>query len=341
MKSSRFLASLAVVASLGALLLAQPKGDAPSGAAMTAAANSFLGTLDEAHKARATFGYDDAERLNWYFIPRPRKGLPIKDMSEASVKAAHQLIAGGLSQAGYEQALNVMSLEELLYLLEAGDRSQRRQRRDPLNYYISIFGTPHDRGTWGWRLEGHHLSLNYTITNNQVGSSTPEFFGANPGRVDAGPGRAIRVLGTEEDLARQIVRLASPEQRALLWIDKTAPEDVRGANKLQPEITDPVGLSADKLSPDQKQLLAQLLDEYLKNMPDDVSRSRRSDLEKAQPEEIYFAWWGSIEPNEPHYYRVQGPSFIIEYNNVQNNANHVHSMWRSLAGDFNLPRESR
>jgi len=231
--------------------------------------------------------------------------------------------------------------------LEPGERTERRERRDPRKYYFSVFGTPGLTGTWGWRLEGHHISLNFSIKDGQVVASTPEFFGANPGLIDAGPGRSVRVLGAEEDLARQILKACSPEQLKVTWIDKKAPGDLRGGGPAfgapqdrmatQPEKTPPAGLAAKDMTDDQRKLLAQVMSEYLKNMPPDVEKTRRAEVNAAGLDKIYFAWWGDQERNQPHYYRIQGPTFVIEYNNTQNEANHVHSMWRQLAGDFNIP----
>ncbi|HTI51783.1 MAG TPA: DUF3500 domain-containing protein [Planctomycetaceae bacterium] len=339
----RFAVSFAVLGTMGALLLAQGEQTPASGKAMMQAAQRFRETLTKEQLAQASFGFDDPERLNWHFIPRPRKGLPLRDLEGAALKAAHAVITSGLSGAGYEQALNVMSLEEVLYLLETGDRAERRERRNPGKYYLSIFGTPSDTGKWGWRVEGHHLSLNYTLNGGQVIGSTPEFFGANPAFIDAGPGRSIRVLGTEEDLARQILKLCTAETLKVVHVDPKAPDDLRGGNSqggpntTQAETTPPVGLPASKMTGDQKMLLGELLTEYLKNMPQDVSSKRRARLTEAGFDNIYFAWWGDTERNQRHQYRVQGPTFIIEYNNTQNNANHVHSFWRDLAGDFGIP----
>ena len=252
------------------------------------------------------------------------------------MQTALALLRSGLSEAGYDQALNVMSLEEVLYLLEGGKREERRERRDPQKYYLSVFGTPGPRGNWGWRIEGHHLSLNYTLKDGEVVSSTPEFFGANPGQIDAGPGRRIRVLGPEEDIARQILKTCSPEQQKAAWISKDAPDDIRSVGTLQPDTSAALGLAMSKMSDDQKKLMAELLSEYLKNMPEDVVAERRGRISSAGMDNIYFAWWGSSEMNERHEYRVQGPTFLIEYNNTQNSANHVHSIWRNMDGDFNL-----
>ena len=331
-----------VAVTMAAILFAQSETKEPSGKAMLQAAQKFRSTLSREQLARASFGFDDAERLNWHFIPRERKGLPLRELEGESLKAAQALIASGLSQAGYEQALSIMSLEEVLYLLEAGDRTERRERRNPGKYYISIFGTPSETGKWGWRVEGHHISLNYTLDRGDVVSSTPEFFGANPAFIDAGPDRVIRPLGTEEDLARQILKLCTPDLLKTAYIDKTAPGDLRVGSDAQhpnpqPETTPAVGLAASQMTADQKKLLAELLGEYLKNMPADISGRRRAALMQAGIDKIHFAWWGETERNQPHYYRIQGPTFLVEYNNTQNKANHVHSYWRDFAGDFGIP----
>lgn len=338
MRNTRTLAAGCVLLfASGALLLARVQREDPSGVKITQHAQAFLKTLTDAQKQKASFPYDSKERLNWHYIPRPRKGLPLKELDRNARKAAHALLQASLSEAGYSQALNVMSLEEVLYLLEKGDREKRRANRDPLKYYISIFGTPSLKGTWGWRIEGHHVSLNYTITNGKVVASTPEFFGANPALIDAGPKRKIRVLGPEEDIARQVLLLCDREQLKAAHISPKAPDDIRSKGTPQPETTPPVGLPVAKMSAAQKKLMGQLLAEYLQNMPADISRERRAKIEKAGIGNVYFAWWGDKRPNKRHAYRVQGPTFLIEYNNTQNDANHLHTVWRNMAGDFNVP----
>lgn len=335
--AQQLAAGVLVIAAMGALLLAQGEKAPASGVAMTVAAQKFLASLSPEQKAQATFKFDDAERLNWHFIPRVRKGLPLKDMMGAALQSAQELAATGLSKTGYDQTLNIMSLEDVLYLIEEGTPQERREKRDPRKYYFSVFGTPSETGKWGWRLEGHHLSLNYTIENGVVTSSTPEFYGTNPGVIEAGPGRSIRVLGPEEDLARQVLKLCTGDQVKAAHLDTKAPDDIRGANVPQPDTSAPVGLPAEKMTEDQKKVLATLIDEYLKNMPADVSQRRLESIKKAGFDKIAFAWWGGTERNERHYYRVQGPTFLIEYNNTQNNANHVHAVWRDMAGDFAIP----
>lgn len=336
----RLAVAVLAVGTMAALMFAQgKKQEAPTASKMADAAVNFLGTLTEEQKSQATFSFDDKERLNWHFIPRERKGLPLKAIEGAPLKAALTLIQSGLSEAGYDQAVNVMSLEEVLYLLEGGEREYRRSRRDPQKYYISVFGTPSKTGRWGWRVEGHHLSLNYTLDGGKVVSATPEFFGANPGFIDAGPKREIRVLGPEEDLARQVLKLCTPAQQAKAWIAKEAPDEIRAAGVAQPVVTKAVGLPISEMSDDQKQLMRDLLSEYLKNMPSAVEEARRKRINDAGLDNISFAWWGSSERNERHHYRVQGPTFLIEYNNTQNDANHVHSVWRNIDGDFDVARK--
>jgi hypothetical protein len=340
----RFTVPVVVAVTMGAILYAQGQTQEPSGKAIVQAAQALRAKLSKEQLARATFAFDDAERLNWHFIPRERKGLPLRDLEGPALQAAHALISSSLSKTGYDQAVSIMSLEEVLYLLETEpkDRAERRERRNPGKYYISLFGTPSETGRWGWRLEGHHISLNYTLDKGELVSTTPEFFGTNPASIEAGPGRSIRVLGPEEDMARQILKLCTPEQAKIVQIDAKAPNDLRVGPKAeapsaQPETTPPVGLPASQMSPDQKKLLAELITEYLANMPADVAARRRAMLTEAGFDNIHFAWWGEAERNLPHYYRVQGPTFLVEYNNVQNSANHVHSYWRDFAGDFGIP----
>ncbi len=339
MNARKFALSLLVVGTLGALLVAQAPAPTPSGQAMLAATSKFEAAITPEQWDQCQFDFADPERLNWHFIPRERKGLPLKALEGAPLAAAHGMIRSGLSEAGYDQTLNVMSLEEVLYLLEGGEREYRRNRRDPNNYYLSVFGTPAATGTWGWRLEGHHLSLNFTIENGKVVSSTPEFFGANPGQVVAGPGRAIRVLGREEDVARQILKLCDAEQSKRAWISRTAPDEVPGPGAPQPVVGAPEGLPVSAMSAQQKELLQELVGEYLKNVPADVAEDRRAAINAAGLDQITFAWWGDADLNQRHHYRVQGPTFVIEYNNTQNDANHVHSMWRNIGGDFHVTRQ--
>jgi hypothetical protein len=334
-KRKLLLGSAVALAMVAALVAAKSGEERTSGLRMAEAATGFLAKLSPEQRAQATFGYNDPERLNWHYIPKPRKGIPLKALDPAARDAAREFIATGLSKEGYQQAVNVMSLDDVLYLLETDEWAARRTRRDPLNYYLSVFGTPGDQGQWGWRLEGHHLSLNFSVQDGRVVSSTPEFFGANPAQLDAGPGRSLRVLAPLEDTAREIVRTCTPEQMKIVLVGNKAPNDVWSTNKLQPVLMPEVGLLASEMSKDQQALLRHLLAEYLKASPTDIRAERESQLEAAGFGKIRMAWWGSLNRNEKHAYRLQGPTFLVEYNDTQNNANHVHTVWRSVAGDLN------
>lgn len=340
MRGKPVIAAVSMLAVMALLLRAQtPDNALPSGVRMIQSAQTFRALLTPAQLQQASFGFNDPERLNWHFIPRERKGLPLRDLQGPALKAAHDLLKSGLSDAGYDQVMNVMSLEEVLYLLEGGEREYRRERRHPGKYYLSFFGEPTQEGTWGWRVEGHHLSLNFTVEKGRVVSSTPEFYGANPGTVEAGQQRQIRILGREEDLARSLFKLCDSRQQALCWVSKVAPDEVPGPNEPQPVVNAAAGLPFSQMSEDQRQLLRELLSEYLRNLPADVEQARRQRINDAGLDGIHFAWLGDPDLHQRHHYRIQGPTFIIEYNNTQNNANHVHSMWRDVAGDFNIPRK--
>ncbi|MGH9838055.1 MAG: DUF3500 domain-containing protein, partial [Blastocatellia bacterium] len=302
-----------------------------SAAAMADGANKFLASLNAEQKAKATFGFDDEQRFDFHFIPRPRKGVPLKELNEAQRKLAMDFLKTGFSAGGYQQATQVISLEPILAEIEG---ASRRFPRDPELYYVSIFGTPSAKTTWGWRFEGHHLSFNFTVVKGELIANTPLFFGSNPAEVRQGDRKGLRVLAGEEDMGRNLVGALDEKQRAVAIFDKTAPSDIlslanRKANPLKPE-----GIAATQFTKQQKELLTKLIDEYLQPMPPDVAAERLKKLKDAGMDKIFFAWAGGTGKGEPHYYRVQGPTFLIEYDNTQNNGNHIHSVWRDFNGDF-------
>lgn len=316
---------LAAIFSFGALAKAGPEG------AMADAARKFLACLSPENRAKALFAFADAERLNWHFIPRERKGLPLKEMNEAERMAAAQLLRSSLSADGYETAETIRSLEKVLRFIEKSDR------RDSELYFFSIFGAPGGAGHWGWRIEGHHLSLNWTIASGRL-ASTPQFFGANPAevRVDApgGPKRGTRALGPEEDLARALLDSLSEEQKKQAIVGTTAPADIFTAAEKTARRLDDSGVTYGSLTREQKGLMQNLVTHYARKAPDHVASDRLQKIIRSTPESIRFAWMGSTERGKGHYYRVQGPTFLIEYDNTQNDANHVHSVWRDFKGDF-------
>jgi hypothetical protein len=300
-----------------------------SAAVMRDAARNYLAALSPEQVARLKFEFGADERMNWHYIPRPRAGLSFKDMDASQQRLAHAFLSSGLSQRGYMKANTIMSLESVLRELEQG----KGPERDPELYFFSIFGEPSDERSWGWRIEGHHLSLNFTLAEGQLVAATPAFFGSNPAEIRQGPRKGLRVLAGEEDRARTLLNSLNPDQRRLAVIQTDAPGDILSANHRKADVGPPVGLPAGKLGAQQVELLMELLREYADNMPPDVAAARMEQVQ-ADIRKIHFAWAGSQERGKPHYYRIQGPTFLVEYDNTQNDANHIHAVWRNLLGDF-------
>lgn len=296
---------------------------------MLQAANAFLASLEPAQRSKALFEFEDAERLNWHFVPRSRRGLPLKEMSATQQGLAHAILRTGLSQRGYLTATQIMELE--LVLREMGENPRVR---DPELYYFSVFGTPAPDSPWGFRAEGHHLSLNFTIVRDTLIATSPAFFGANPAEVRSGSRQGLRPLAEEEDIGRQLVLSLDERQIDAARIATSAPRDIITGNAERVEPLSPVGIRVTALRPEQSAMLVRLLDVYIGRMAEPLAARRRAALEQTDFGEVTFAWAGSTRPSEPHYYRIQGPSFLVEYDNTQNGANHIHTVWRDFAGDF-------
>jgi hypothetical protein len=206
--------------------------------------------------------------------------------------------------------------------------------RDPEKYFFSIFGTPSATDTWGWRVEGHHISLHFTVVNGTLVASSPSFFGSNPAEVREGPKKGLRILGAEEDAARALLQSLDPAQRAKAILDATAPGDMVTMATVDIKPLSPSGLGADAMTAAQRDLLMKLLDVYIGKMAADIAEDRLARVRKAGVEKIGFAWAGETERGKKHYYRIQGPTFLVEYDNTQNDGNHIHSVWRDFNGDF-------
>lgn len=329
MRSVPGLTMFAVLISVFALPGGEPGALMPASEAMVRATNQFLGSLTAEQRARASFDFADGERLNWHFVPRERRGLPLKEMTEAQRGHARALLEAGLGQRGLLKAETIMELEIVLREL-GGDPNVR----DPELYYFSIFGTPSAERPWGWRAEGHHLSLNFTVVNGTLIATSPSFFGANPARVPSGSRQGMRALAAEEDLARELVGSLNEEQRSVAILDAEAPRDIITGNAAEVDPLSPAGLPVERLNETQRAIFVRLIDEYLSRMANDLAAARRARLETTDFGRVTFAWAGSVESGQPHYYRVQGPTFLIEYDNTQTNANHIHSVWRDFEGDF-------
>jgi hypothetical protein len=283
------------------------------------------------------YGFDAPERLDWHFIPRPRKGLPIKEMSSEQRALAFGLIQSGTAAAGYLKATTIMSLEAVLKELEQG----RGPTRDPELYFVTVFGTPSNRGKWGWRVEGHHLSLNFVLEDGEIVAATPAFFGSNPAEVRQGPRQGLRTLADREERALRLLQALDEGQRKTAAFGERAPGDIRAANTPQPPTDPAVGVAYADLTKDQRSMLRALVESYAQDMPEDVSRAWLGGIRDAGFDAIKFAWAGPADRGQPHAYRVQGPTFLIEFNNTQNGANHIHSVWRNMLGDFGIPMAGR
>ncbi|MGH9339914.1 MAG: DUF3500 domain-containing protein [Acidobacteriota bacterium] len=319
---------LALLLTLSLACLAWFANDDGSASEMAAAARVFLVSLSPELQERATFAFQDEERFNWHFIPRERKGLPFRDMAAGQRKLAQGFLASGLSPQGYIKANQVMYLDQILHVME-----NNAPRRDPDGYFFSIFGEPSATRAWGWRVEGHHLSLNYTVNDGKI-SALPMFYGANPGEVRQGPHQGLRVMQAEEDLGRQLVATFQGSLTERVIIDVQAPRDIVSGTSRQAEIGDPVGVSLAQMDRSQKEILSALIDVYVGRLQPELAEAELARIRQAGLEKIHFAWAGGTGRGEPHYYRIQGPTFLIEYDNTQNNANHIHTVWRDLENDF-------
>jgi hypothetical protein len=308
-----------------------PSGNgAPSASMMSAAAETFIRSLSAEQRAKATFAFEDEQRLDWHFIPRARKGIPFKELDSAQRLLGNALMSAGLGQGGIVRARTIMSLDEVLRELEQG----KGPVRDPELYFLSIFGGARSGKAWGWRVEGHHLSLNFTLLEGKHTASTPAFFGANPAEVLQGPRKGVRALAPEEDLARLLIKSLDDTQRSQAVVNNSAPSDILSTNLRRAEALKPAGLQTSQLGQKQQDILMTLLNEYASRHAPDIAKARLDRVRAAGLGSIFLAWAGGFEKGQPHYYRIQGPSFLIEYDNVQNNANHIHTVWRDFNSDF-------
>ena len=302
----------------------------PSASRMATAAEVILKSLSTEQRGNIIFSLGDNERQEWDYVPRSRAGVPLKQLDPAQRQLVTGLLSSGLSEHGFKKASTIMSLETILRELEGWEG------RDPELYYLTLFGQPQSNEPWGWRFEGHHLSLNFTIVSAEQIAITPFFFGSNPAEVQHGPHKGLRALAGEEDFARALLKSLDAEQRRLAVISNSAPQDILSGRSRKADPLTPAGIHAAKLSEKQKDILMSLLIEYLSSMAPDIAAVRLEGLRSAGFGSISFAWAGNSERGQPHYYRIQGPSFLIEYDNIQNNANHIHSVWRDFNGDFGL-----
>jgi hypothetical protein len=295
-------------------------------------ARNFLSTLTPELKSKAQYALDDAERFNWNFVPIKRNGLTYYDFSDKQRDAATVLLKSSLSEQGYQKAMAIVNLENILIVVEKQAADSRY--RDPLNYHFTLFGEPAEGKPWAWRFEGHHISLNFTAVGGEVVSSTPSFFGSNPGIVKEGESKGLEVLKEETKLGFELVNSLNANQRAAAIFSEKAPAEIISGNNRKAVPLTPDGISFKDLSKDQQTLFLKLLDVYVKNYAFGFSKKLMDKITNAGIENLHFAWAGSLTPGVANYYRIQGPMLLIEYDNTQNNANHVHTTIRDLQDDF-------
>ncbi len=352
------LPRLAAFLAFGAALAISNSASGPANLMVVTAAR-FVDSLTPPQRAATVFGLTSKERVEWHYFPergfkseygRDRQGIMFKEMDPKQRHLAYALMSSGLSQVGFIKATTIMSIEEIVRVIEADTTGHRDAER----YHFSIFGTPAASGVWAWRVEGHHVVLNFTLRDGKVVSASPTFFGANPHEVPLPPHQGLRPLDREEDLARQLVQSLDPKQRQRAIYDNVAPFDILSMGTVRARLeASPVGIPASALNVKQRALLTEVIAEYANNIAEPLAAQRREQARRAPLDKLFFAWAGTTERpairtpavgrpttgfrhREGVYYRVQTPEFLIEFNNTQNYANHSHSVWRDWKGDFGL-----
>jgi hypothetical protein len=303
------------------------RAEPATAAKMRAAAQAMLGSLDASRRAKLALPFTDEKRTDWHYTPRSRPGLSFAELEPAQRDNVHKLLRTALTVAGHRKVVNIIELELVLRELETLGLF-----RDPEKYFLVFFGTPDAARPWGWRFEGHHLSLSFTLRGDAI-ATTPSFFGANPARVPEGPKKGLRVLASEEDEGRELLARLDAGQRKAAVIDPRPYGDIvtRNADRVSP--LENRGVEARALNEAQKAQLKKVIEAYAAAFEPSLREARLARAAEGF-DAIRFAWAGATEPGKPHYYRVQGPKFLIEYDASQDGGNHIHTVWRDFTGDF-------
>jgi hypothetical protein len=321
----RFLILLAALTS--ASLAHEGHSHNPATEEMSKAASVFLASLSETQAKAAQFDFKNVERQNWHFVPMDREGVRFDSLKPHQQHLAFGLLGSGLTQKGLMTATQIMTLEEILRS-RGGDPEVRNTEK----YSIAIFGDPSGETPWGWRFEGHHLSLNFTLLGDTV-VGLPAFFGTNPAELKKGPLKGLRPLGEIEDAGRAFaVELVKAGHQPVF--SEKAPKEILTAQDSEAKEQEVQGVTSDKLDGEQMRHLLSLIDLVASMQREEVTNDSLRRIHTTQRKKLHFAWGGSLERNGPHYFRIQGVDFIIEYANTQNDANHAHLVWRDLKNDF-------
>jgi len=302
---------------------------------MAILANAFLKSLDKNQQLKVSFPFEEEERYNFHFVPRDnRKGISVNELNPSQKEAAMALMKSCLSNEGFRKAADIMQLEIVLKAIEG--RKEDDHYRDPGKYFFSVFGIPGNKTIWGWRIEGHHVAFNFSASNNILVATTPGFMGSNPAVVQSGPQKGKQILAEETDKGFALLHSFSQGQLKDLMMDTIAPPDIFTFDSRKALFEHSSGIAWPAMNSIQQQNLLQLIGVYVHRYTKLFADTMMKEIQDAGLENLRFAWAGSTQPGigHPHYYRVQGPTLIIEYDNTQNNANHVHAVIRDLKHDF-------
>jgi hypothetical protein len=299
------------------------------------AVRAWLEVLDQEQRTRAVFAFDTDERFAWDYRPGTRQGLALGDMTPNQRDAAMAIVDTALSDRGAGEVRAIIALEPILGELERLAGRSNWIRRDPDLYWFAVFLEPAGGSPWSWRIGGHHVAVQATVVDGRVVGSAPSFLGANPATVPSGPSAGGRAIDGEETLARALLASLSPEQRRIAVVDPVAPPDILSGNGLRADVREvPIGIRYDQLDDAQHDCLERLIRHYLDRAAAEVAEAEWDRIRAADLASVTFAWAGPDVPGRGHYYAVRGPSLVIEYDNTQDGANHIHAVWRDLENDW-------
>lgn len=294
-------------------------------------ATAFVNSLDETQRKKCVYPFDEITRLEWHYTPTSmngRTGISLKDLSEGSKQQVYDLLKTYLSADGYDKTRKIMDLEYVLKELEPNNT-----HRIPENYTISVYGEPSRDTIWAWKFTGHHIALNFTTVHGKL-AFAPLFFGTNPGEIKNGPRKGERIQKAEEDVGFELLNALTPEQREQAIFQAKAYSDIVSTISQEVSPLNTVGIRGKDMTQGQKVILNKLISIYLMAMPQNIAEAQLKKVLADDINKISFGWAGATELGKPHYYRVQGKSFLIEFDNTQNNANHIHAVWRDFNGDY-------
>ena len=294
-------------------------------------ATDLLNSLSESQKEVVSFALEDPAKTRWHYLPHSsfkREGLPLSDMTPTQVQKTYALLEAYLSESGYDQMEQIIDLENYLAVVE-----NNPAKRDPTKYYLAVYGNPHRDSLWAWSFEGHHVSLNFTVSPDKI-AFAPAFWGSNPGIIPDGPEKGKIVLRNDHDWGLELIQSLCPKQLKQTLVNSKTYGEILTSNQEAVEFVSINGISYRQLNRGQKKQLKEIIYLHLERMEKAVSQKARQLLEVENWNNITFSWAGKIEKLKAHYYRIQGQSFLIEYDNSQDKANHIHVVWREFKGDF-------